>query len=72
VAGANSANSISGILQSQGDATAAARLAQGSIWGNAGNRIAALYSPNKSAGATMWDPTYDDTGAQWGGWTGQR
>lgn len=40
-AGASSANAISGILSSQGDAAGAARLAQGNIWGNTVNQIGA-------------------------------
>ena len=39
VAGANSANAISGLLSNGGDAAAAAQLARGSIWGNAFNQI---------------------------------
>jgi len=42
-AGAAATNAISGILQSQGDASAAGTLAQGNIWANTGNQIAALY-----------------------------
>jgi hypothetical protein len=41
--GANAANQISGLISSQGDATAAARLNQGNIWGNAINSIGAQY-----------------------------
>lgn len=41
-AGAQSANAISGLISSQGDATAASRLAQGNIWGNAANQIGAV------------------------------
>lgn len=39
--GSGAANQISGLLSSQGDATAAGQLARGSIWGNAGNQLAA-------------------------------
>lgn len=42
-AGGQAANAISGLISSQGDANAASRLAQGNIWGNAGNQLAALY-----------------------------
>lgn len=42
--GQTSANAISNLLTSQGDATAASRLAQGGIWGSAGNQLAALAS----------------------------
>jgi hypothetical protein len=40
-AGTNSANAISGILQSKGDAAGAAQMARGNIWGNAANSIGA-------------------------------
>ena len=40
-AGSQSANAISGIISSQGDATAASRLAQGNIWGNTANQLGA-------------------------------
>lgn len=39
--GANSANAITGLLTSQGNASAAGQLAQGNIWGNAINQIGA-------------------------------
>lgn len=38
-AGANSTNAITSLLTSQGDASGAARIAQGNIWGNAINQI---------------------------------
>jgi hypothetical protein len=41
-AGASSANAISGILQNQGDTNAAARLAQGNIWGGVANQFGAM------------------------------
>jgi hypothetical protein len=40
-AGSQSANAISGIIGSQGDATAASRLAQGNIWGSTANQLGA-------------------------------
>jgi len=40
-AGASASNAITGIVGAQGDATGAARLAQGNIWGNAVNQIGA-------------------------------
>ena len=51
-AGTSAANAISGALQSQGDATGAARLAQGSIWGNAATRLgsSAFGAPVYNAG----------------------
>lgn len=42
-AGQNSTNAISQLLSSQGDATGAARMAQGNIWGNVANQIGAAY-----------------------------
>ncbi|MCW1958311.1 MAG: hypothetical protein KIH64_007155 [Mycobacterium sp.] len=42
-AGQNSTNAISQALQSQGDANAAASMARGNIWADAGNQITALY-----------------------------
>ena len=41
--GASSANAISNLLTSQGDANAARSIAQGNIWGNAGNQLAGYY-----------------------------
>lgn len=41
-AGLASTNAITGLQERQGDATAASTLAQGNIWGNAGNQLAAL------------------------------
>lgn len=42
-AGQGSTNAISGLLTNQGDNAGQAQLAQGSIWGNAANQVAALY-----------------------------
>lgn len=41
--GANSANAISNLMTSQGDANAARAISQGNIWGNAGNQLAGYY-----------------------------
>lgn len=46
-AGMNMANNVSGMLTAQGDASAAAQLARGNIWGNTANQIAALYGRKK-------------------------
>ena len=47
-----STNAITALQTSQGDASAASSLAQGNIWGNAGNQLAAIaqryYSPTTS------------------------
>lgn len=42
-AGANAANARSALMTAAGDNAGAATLAQGNIWGNAGNQLAALY-----------------------------
>lgn len=41
-AGSNYSNAVTGLLTSQGDASAAGSLAQGNIWANTGNQLAAL------------------------------
>jgi len=46
-AGANSANAISNLVTSQGDANAARSISQGNIWGNAGNQLAGYYMNQK-------------------------
>jgi hypothetical protein len=56
-AGAGSANQISGLLSSQGDASAAARLSQGNVWGNQANQLAAMYLRRPQTPASGW---YDD------------
>jgi hypothetical protein len=69
-AGAGLANAISGILQSQGNATGAAQLAQGSIWGGAGNQLAALYTrQTKSPDYVNWNSGTGGSGSSgsWGG-----
>lgn len=43
-AGQQSANAISNLISSQGDATAAAQLGRGQLWANTGNQIAAMYA----------------------------
>jgi hypothetical protein len=43
-AGANAVGGIASAIGQQGDASAAARLAQGNIWGNATNQIGAMAS----------------------------
>lgn len=57
-AGQQSANAISSLISSGGDARAASQLAQGSIWGNAGNQIAALFYPRSTG--------YPNIGSSWG------
>jgi len=61
-AGANSTNAISGLLERQGDAAGAGRLAQGSIWGNAANQLGAIgqrWANQPSSGSSGYysDPT---------------
>lgn len=50
-AGANSANAISGLISSQGNATAAGQIAQGNIWGNAVNQLGAAFGRGASPNA---------------------
>lgn len=54
--GQASTNAITALQTNQGDATAASRLAQGNIWGNAGNQIAAVaqryYTPSTTPQVT--------------------
>lgn len=64
-AGTNNANQISGLVTAQGNATAGSQIAQGNVWGNAGNQIAALYGRNSGvAGPTQsYNPSgYSSTG----------
>lgn len=42
MAGQNSANAISGMMTSQGDATGASQIARGNIWGNYANQLGAI------------------------------
>jgi hypothetical protein len=42
-AATGSANAITGLIGSQGDASAASALAQGNIWGNAINAVGGMY-----------------------------
>lgn len=56
-AGANMSNNVSNLIASQGDASAAARMAQGNIWGNTANSIASLYSRNNRMGPAGGAPT---------------
>lgn len=70
-AGAAKSNAISSLISSQGDASAAASMAQGNIWGNAVNQIGAVaskwastpYNPgstfniDSSGGYTYKDPS---------------
>lgn len=51
-AGQASANAISSAVMSQGDAAGAARMAQGNIWADTGNQIAALYGRRSRGGGT--------------------
>jgi hypothetical protein len=71
-AGANSANAISNLISSQGNANAAMNLAQGNIWQNAGNQLAGYYMNQRRQQPTyapMRNMTYDTgyTGVGGGG-----
>lgn len=50
--GANNAGANSALMVAAGNNAGAARLAQGNIWGNAGNQIMALYGRNGASGFT--------------------
>jgi hypothetical protein len=59
-AGANSTNAISGLLSAQGNASGAAQLAQGNIWGNTGNQLGAIasrWASTPSAAIPAYQPT---------------
>lgn len=51
-AGANSANARSALMTAAGNNAGAATLAQGNIWGNAGNQLAALYGRGSTSAPT--------------------
>ena len=64
-AGANMANNVSGSLSSQGDATGAARIAQGNIWANNGNQLAATaqnWAKGYQSNNPQSNPAYDSYG----------
>jgi len=66
-AGATASNAISGIVSSQGDATAASQLAQGNIWGNTANQLGAIgqkwaTSPSTTSGAGIPTDQYSRMG----------
>lgn len=67
-AGSQSANAISGLLSSQGDARAASQLYQGNLWTNTGNQLAALYG-RKTATPSYWNSGTGGAGSTgvWGG-----
>lgn len=64
-AGASSANAISSLLNDTGSTRAGSTLAQGNIWGNTFNNLAALYGRQTAAPTQQypWNTT--------GGWTGE-
>lgn len=58
--GASTAGANSALMVAAGNNAGAAQLAQGNIWGNAGNQIAALYGRNAGTGFT---PNVNGVGA---------
>lgn len=64
--GQASTNAMTGLLTSQGDATAARTLAQNNIWGNATNQLSALaskyYTPTKTVNFESPGQTEGSTG----------
>ncbi len=67
-AGQSASSNISNALQSQGNATAASQLAQGNIWGNAANQIAALYGRPQSSGLSVGNSYTGIGGGQYANW----
>jgi hypothetical protein len=65
--GQASANAISGLLTSQGDAAGAAALAQGNIWGSAGNQLAAIANKYYTPSTTKADPNFAPGTSFYGG-----
>lgn len=55
VAGSRSADAISGLISSQGDATGASQIARGNIWGGAVNQIGAIGQKWATTGSTTND-----------------
>jgi hypothetical protein len=51
-AGQASTNAMTSLLTNQGDASAASRLAQSNIWGNAGNQLTAIAGKYYTPGST--------------------
>lgn len=50
-AGSQKANAISSLLTAQGDATAASKIAQGSIWGNAVTQLGSMFGRGMGGGS---------------------
>lgn len=63
-AGANASNNISGMMTAQGNASGAAQLAQGNIWGGAANQLGAIGQrwANQPSSQTGWNSTSDSQG----------
>ncbi len=59
--GANATNAISNLISSQGDANAAASMAQGNIWRNAGNQLSGYFMNQyqRNQNPYMRNNTYD-------------
>lgn len=57
-AGANSTNAITGLIERQGDASAAAGMARGNIWGSAINQIGAVGQRWAGNSPTSINPQY--------------
>jgi hypothetical protein len=67
-AGANSANARSALMVAAGNNAGAATMAQGNIWGNAGNQLAALYGRRSTAAPNSYTPYNQYSGGN-DGWT---
>lgn len=68
-AGAASTNAITALQTQQGDAAAAGQIAQGNIWGNAGNQLTALaqryYTPSGNSGLNYGNSYAGSNGGQY-------
>lgn len=67
-AGANSANARSALMVTAGNNAGAAAMAQGNIWANTGNQLAALYGRSAGSTANPYTPANQYSGGN-DGWT---
>jgi hypothetical protein len=67
-AGANAANTRSALMTAAGDNAGAAALAQGNIWSNTTNQLAALYGRRSTAAPNSYTPYNQYSGGN-DGWT---
>ena len=63
--GTYAANQISSLTSAQGNATGASQIAQGNIWANTGNQIAALYGRGTTPAVSMPTSPYANYGGDY-------